>query len=96
MRTGVPRTSTGSVATSGPTTNATRYVDIGMVSPKRTLRPPWARGASWTSGPLEYAAEPVGDVQGDREDRLAVGLVEAGKGAARRRWPRTASWRWCG
>ena len=54
-RSGMPSTSTGSVASSGPTTNATRYVLITIVSAKRTATVPSGRGVRSTSGPLEIA-----------------------------------------
>ena len=54
-------TSTGSVASSRPTTNATRYVLIGIVSPNRTatlpvtLPVPSSKMVRSISGPLEMA-----------------------------------------
>ena len=55
MRKGVPSTSMGCVASSGPTIKATMYVDIDMVSAKRTAVRP--EDADWrlTSAPLEIA-----------------------------------------
>ncbi|MFT3853173.1 MAG: hypothetical protein QM733_10605 [Ilumatobacteraceae bacterium] len=49
-------TSTGSVASSGPTMKATRYVLIGIVSPKRTATLPDSSSVRPTSGPLETAS----------------------------------------
>ncbi len=54
----MPSTSTGSVATSGPTTNATRYVLITIVSANRTATfGPFGpdRSVRSTSGPFETA-----------------------------------------
>ena len=53
-----------------------------MVSPKRTRRPPPGSGDVVDLGAVGVGGQAVGDVEGDREDRLAVGLVEAGKGPA--------------
>ena len=56
---------------------------MAMVSAKRTRRRPSGQGRSRRPrGRWSTAAEPGGDVEGDREDGLAVGLVEAGEGAA--------------
>ena len=55
-RSGTPSTSTGSVASSGPTTKATRYVLITIVSAKRTATLPPGRSVRSTSGPLETAS----------------------------------------
>ena len=56
MRSGVPSTSTGSVASSGPTTKATRYVLITIVSANVTATVPSARGTRSISGPLDTAS----------------------------------------
>ncbi len=58
IRSGTPSTSTGSVASSGPTTNATRYVDIAIVSSNRTRTRPFPVGSRETSGPFEIARSP--------------------------------------
>src|SRR6266508_4271750 len=57
-RSGTPSTSTASVSSSGPTTHATRYVDIGIVSSNRiaVFRSP--DGSRPTSGVLESATSP--------------------------------------
>ena len=52
-----------------------------MVSPKRTRRPPPGSGDVVDLGAVGERGQPVGDVEGDREHRLAVGLVEAREGA---------------
>ena len=49
-RSGMPSTSTGSVASSGPTTNATRYVLITIVSAKRMATLPSGRSAALDLG----------------------------------------------
>ncbi len=81
MRTGVPRTSTGSVATSrsddeGHEVGGHRD---GVAEPD----PPAALGERGVVdlGSVGIRRQPVGDVQGHREHRLAVGLVEARKGS---------------
>ncbi len=61
MRSGMPSTSTASVASSGPTTNATRYELITMVSVKRTATVPPGRSSRPASGPLETASR-VGSI----------------------------------
>ena len=55
----VPATRWTSVASSGPTTNATRYVDIGMVSAKRMRTRPSSVPARSTSAALETARSPL-------------------------------------
>ena len=84
IRSGTPSTSTGSVASSGPTTNATRYVDIGIVSANRTrTRPSPAGRRAPTSGPFEIASRPSSHHERDAEHGLQVGLVPARERAAR-------------
>ena len=56
MRSGVPSTSTGSVASSGPTTNATRYVLSGIVSANRTATRPSGRSSRAISVSLDTAS----------------------------------------
>src|SRR5665811_2636851 len=51
MRRGTPFTSTGSVASSSPTMNATRYVDITMVGANRTTFLPPGAAVSSTAAP---------------------------------------------
>ena len=55
-RSGTPSTSTGSVASNGPTTKATRYVLITMVDLKRTTCLPSLRVIRPASGPFETAS----------------------------------------
>ena len=55
-RSGVPSTSTGSVASSGPTTKATRYVLIAIVSAKRTATLPPGRSSRPVSASLDTAS----------------------------------------
>ena len=52
-----------------------------MVSPKRILRPAVGQRCVVDLGPVGVRRQAVGNVEGDREHRFAVGLVEAGKGA---------------
>ena len=61
IRSGMPSTSTGSVISNGPTTNATRYVLIGIVSPNRTATRPSPASSRAISGPLETAVS-VGSI----------------------------------
>ena len=46
------------MASSGPTTNATRYVDIAIVSANRTRTRPSPAGSRPISGPFEIASSP--------------------------------------
>ena len=76
-RSGMPSTSTGSVASSGPTTNATRYVLITIVSANCTATlPPEALGAL-DLGTIGDGREASVDDERDAEDGLEVRLVPA-------------------
>src|SRR5918995_387759 len=86
-RNGLPSTSTGSVATSGPTTNATRYVDIGIVSANRTATlstptppsvPP-ATGVRSSSAALEITSRSPGTTRVIPKTALASGSSQQGK-----------------
>ena len=79
-RRGTPSTSAGGVSSNGPTTNATRYVDISMVSWKRTRRRPSLAGSSLATDALDSAVSSLVNDQGDREDRLELRLVPAREG----------------
>ncbi len=76
MRNGTPSTSTGAVSSSGPITNATRYVDIGIVSAKRTRTRPSPSGFACHFRTVRDREKTVGDLEGDPEHRLELGFVE--------------------
>ncbi len=83
MRTGTFPAITASVVTSSPTTKHTRYVDITIVSSKRTAR--IARGEDRLARHrgVGDGGQALLDDERDPEDRLGVGLVPAGEGLAR-------------
>ncbi len=76
-RSGMPSTSTGSVASSGPTTKATRYVLITIVSAKRMATLPPGRSLALDLGAVGDRGQRRVDDEGDAERRLEVGLVPA-------------------
>ena len=76
-RSGMPSTSTGSVASSGPTTNATRYELIVIVSAKRIDDLAVGVGRAVDLGAVGDREEAGVDDERDAEHRLEVGLVPA-------------------
>ena len=76
-RTATPPASTGSVSSSGPTTHATRYVDIGIVGAKCTRTPSVAERLAADLRTVRDREQAVGDHERDVEHRLELGLVEA-------------------
>ena len=78
-RSGTPSTSTGSVASRGPTMKATMYVDIGMVSSKstRTLPPPTGDVAA--TGEFDTAVWPSATTRLTRNTALRSGSSQHGK-----------------
>ena len=85
MRTGmvpppVRATSTGAVASSGPTQKATRYVLIGIVSLNRTacLCVP-SCGERWISSPLDTASSSGSTIRVTSKTALKSGSSQHGK-----------------
>ncbi len=78
-RSGVLPTITGSVDSSSPTTKATRYVDIRMVSAKVTAFLPGPAGVSLWTAALEMAARPSGTTSVVPNTALNAGSSQHGK-----------------
>ena len=72
-------TITGAVASSGPTTNATRYVLIGIVGAKRTATLPLACLLRSTSGPLLTARWAGSTISVTSKTALKSGSSKHGK-----------------
>src|SRR5262249_54068067 len=70
---------TGAVASSSPTTRATRYVDILMVSAKRTTLRPSPVGSSDTIAVLEIAVSRSGTTRVTENTALNAGSSQQGK-----------------
>ena len=77
-RRGVALTITGSVATSSPTTKATRYVDILIESAKRTTFRPVPVGASSITLVLEIATRRSGTTSVTEKTALHAGSSQHG------------------
>ena len=78
-RSGVGPTMTGSVASSSPTTKATRYVDILMVSAKVTARRPSSSVSSRSTAVLDTAARCGGTTRVTPKTALRAGSSQHGK-----------------
>jgi hypothetical protein len=77
-RSGVRPTITGGVASSSPTTKATKYVDILMVSAKRTTLRPSPNGSSDTIEVLEMATSRSGTTRVTENTALNAGSSQQG------------------
>jgi hypothetical protein len=64
---------------SGPTTKATRYVDIGMVSAKRMRTRPSSRAERSSSGPLDTASRSSATSSVTPKTALKAGSSQQGK-----------------
>ena len=78
-RSGMPPTSTGCETSSSPTTNATRYVDILIVSPNSTRTRPSPSDVRSTSGPFESATRPSATTSVIEKTALNSGSSKQGK-----------------
>jgi hypothetical protein len=69
---------TAGVASSSPTTKATRYVDMRMLSAKVTARRPGPAGDSLITAVLEMAARPSGTTSVTPKTAFAAGSSQHG------------------
>src|SRR6516165_3238153 len=75
---GTPPTSIGAVDSNGPTTKATRYVDIRIVVANRTSRRPSSSDVSEVIAPFDTEVRPAGTTKVTANVALNVGSSKHG------------------